>query len=124
MYGVNGPTRRIMENEGPPANAQETTQHWQQETTDPHRPAAQTDNNSQATKVQHFETSNTNCQQTTNNDNSSALNSAQPTDPPPPARTADETPKSLQMINTPLLWNASAVLSYSARQAVASHGNI
>ncbi|GBM82026.1 hypothetical protein AVEN_94178-1 [Araneus ventricosus] len=63
---------------------------------------------------------NTNRQQFTSNNSNDTFNSAQLTGFPD--RTADETPKSLQSINTLLLCDPSAVLLYSPRQAVTSHG--
>ncbi|GBO18897.1 hypothetical protein AVEN_201044-1 [Araneus ventricosus] len=63
--------------------------------------------------------SNTNSQQITNNDNNSTFNSAQLTSFL--ARTADETLKSFQWINTTPS-DPNAVLIYSLRQAVTSHG--
>ncbi|GBN32421.1 hypothetical protein AVEN_169515-1 [Araneus ventricosus] len=102
VYGGNSPTLRIMEDEVLFTNMQE--KHVAQVT-------------GTITRVQ---ISNTNRQQFTNNDSNSTFNSAQLTGFP--ARTADKTPKSFQSTNTLPLCDPSAVLLYSARQAVTSHG--
>ncbi|GBM56946.1 hypothetical protein AVEN_82436-1 [Araneus ventricosus] len=71
MYGVNSPTRRMMQNEGPLTNVQENTQHRQQETTDP------------------AQTSNANRQQLTGNKSSALLDpSAQTVSKPLPTTIA------------------------------------
>ncbi|GBL97135.1 hypothetical protein AVEN_144584-1 [Araneus ventricosus] len=69
-----------------------------------------------------FRFSNTNSQQFASNDSNSTFNSAQLTDCQ--ARTADETLKSFQSINSLLLCDPSEVLLYSPRQAVTSYGII
>ncbi|GBM17371.1 hypothetical protein AVEN_13247-1 [Araneus ventricosus] len=55
VYGVNTPTRRIMENEGLFTNMQENTWYRYRKQYFLHRLATQTDNNSQIITVQHFD---------------------------------------------------------------------
>ncbi|GBM35600.1 hypothetical protein AVEN_121046-1 [Araneus ventricosus] len=64
--------------------------------------------------------SNTHRQQFTSNNSNSTFNSDKLTGFP--VRTPDETPKTFQSINTLLLCDPSAVLLYSARQAVRHMG--